>query len=299
MSGILSPTCRLCPPPTDRRDAAQRPDPPFWSARSSVLRVVRTMTEIAYRLYTRGTLAACDQCIFTNEQLATYFKTHIKFAGTPQCILNGIDPTVFYPVSAGGQCVTTRVWVAQRSARHTFRGAVCCAERAATLEGLATELPECSWVFLGWGPDSPTRWGLANVACPGAIDHEKIADYYRAADLVVVPSLVEGGSPPLVVVEAMSCGTPVLLAKEIATGPPGIEQVAYVARLDKNEMVAMVRSVVRQIGNQDDRRASVARFATHFSSWDTAVDHYERLFRRVHVTAGRRLGTPARALSPP
>jgi glycosyltransferase involved in cell wall biosynthesis len=45
-----------------------------------------------------------------------------------------------------------------------------------------------------------------NVKILGRVDHDTIADYYRAADLLVHPTLIDG--LPNVLLEAAACGTP-------------------------------------------------------------------------------------------
>ena len=45
----------------------------------------------------------------------------------------------------------------------------------------------------------------------GALSQEELARWYRSSDLLVLPSHSEG--TPLVVMEALSCGTPVLAAR--------------------------------------------------------------------------------------
>lgn len=57
-----------------------------------------------------------------------------------------------------------------------------------------------------------TGLGLASaVTFPGRITDDELADYYRAADVFVFPSLYEGFGIP--VLEAMACGTPVVAAR--------------------------------------------------------------------------------------
>jgi len=51
----------------------------------------------------------------------------------------------------------------------------------------------------------------ANVRWVGAVDHEDLPDWYRAADVTVMPSTYE--SFGLVAVESMACGTPVVAAR--------------------------------------------------------------------------------------
>lgn len=66
----------------------------------------------------------------------------------------------------------------------------------------------CRWMVVG---DGPLRDRLADtplVETVGRIAHDRLPEYYRASDLVVHPSLIEG--LPNVLLEAAACGTPSL-----------------------------------------------------------------------------------------
>ena len=58
------------------------------------------------------------------------------------------------------------------------------------------------------------------MECVGFVPADELADWYRAADVLVVPSAYEG--LPLVVVEALHCGLPVV-ATRVAGHPEAIE----------------------------------------------------------------------------
>ncbi|PSP95633.1 hypothetical protein BRC91_01800 [Halobacteriales archaeon QS_4_62_28] len=62
------------------------------------------------------------------------------------------------------------------------------------------------WYVLGEGPMREEIKATHGVKPLGRVDFTKIADYYRAADLVVHPSLIEG--LPNVLLESAACGTP-------------------------------------------------------------------------------------------
>jgi len=62
------------------------------------------------------------------------------------------------------------------------------------------------WFVLGEGPMRDELAATPNVEPLGRVPSEEIADYYRFADLVVHPSLIEG--LPNVLLEAAACDTP-------------------------------------------------------------------------------------------
>ena len=65
--------------------------------------------------------------------------------------------------------------------------------------------------FAGSGPLEDEISGVEGCRLLGALSQEDLARWYRAADLLVLPSHSEG--TPLVVMEALSCGTPVLATR--------------------------------------------------------------------------------------
>lgn len=74
----------------------------------------------------------------------------------------------------------------------------------------AKKLPVCSFVVVGDGPQKEVLKkyadGLKNIHFVGSKDN--VEDYYSAFDVLLVPSTMEG--LPLVILEAMCCGTPVI-----------------------------------------------------------------------------------------
>ncbi len=107
-----------------------------------------------------------------------------------------------------------------------------------------------------------------------------LAPLYRAADLLILPSLGEGY--PLVVQEAMACGTPALVSTEIADGYLPAKPHLFTANpLDADEWVSLCRRIL------DDRRSlhemadSLAQFARAHWSWASCVARYEEMISKA------------------
>lgn len=76
----------------------------------------------------------------------------------------------------------------------------------ATARALADRDADVEWIVVGTGPYRERLAELPNVRAPGRVPHDEIPSYYRAADLLVHPSLHEG--LPNTLLEATACGLP-------------------------------------------------------------------------------------------
>lgn len=78
---------------------------------------------------------------------------------------------------------------------------------------VASFCPAITFIFIGDGPLAKEVQSEAlrrdNVIFIGGVENRKMASFYNAADVVIVPSLYEEGFGR-VILEALSCGTPVI-----------------------------------------------------------------------------------------
>jgi glycosyltransferase involved in cell wall biosynthesis len=134
-------------------------------------------------------------------------------------------------------------------------------------------------MFLGWGRDDPRQWGLPNIRCRGEVGHPEIARYYQAADLLALPSVGEGF--PLVVQEAMACGTPALVATETARSAPLVRDVLLTCEPDPESFASALLDAVSSPNRLRRLGHLAAAFARARWEWDVCADQYDQLFAAV------------------
>lgn len=146
--------------------------------------------------------------------------------------------------------------------------------------------PEVTLLIVGEGPEETGLRALAErchvgerVHFAGHVAPEKLAQYYSAADALVLASRSEG--MPNVVLEAMACGTAV-----IATAVGGIpelveEPVAGVLMRDRTpDSVLAAWDEVRRYGTAQEQRDARRRYAQRFS-WAETTQGQLDIFSRI------------------
>ncbi|MDE2342059.1 MAG: glycosyltransferase family 4 protein [Betaproteobacteria bacterium] len=142
-------------------------------------------------------------------------------------IYNGVDTALFSPGSCEQACA--RLGRLPAKPLILFVGNLKASKGCMDLLGAFPELlkshPNARLVYIGSGPCRSDLLRRADaLGCTsqlellGAIAHTELADWFRAADVLCLPSYNEG--VPNVVLEAMACGTPV-----VATHVGGIPEI--------------------------------------------------------------------------
>ncbi|PID56534.1 glycosyl transferase [candidate division KSB3 bacterium] len=114
----------------------------------------------------------------------------------------------------------------------------------------------------------------------GYIDHDKLPQYYRDADIFVLPSLAEG--MPNVVLEAIGSGLPV-----IATRVPGSEDLVHDGEngflLPPRDSAALSRALLRLINDRGLReiQGTRSREIARDYGWTQVAGQYLDLYRQV------------------
>ena len=108
---------------------------------------------------------------------------------------------------------------------------------------------------------------------PGAVHPDVLADWYRAADVLVLASSREGW--PNVVLESLACGTPVLATR--VWGTPEILTNCPAGRL----VDATAAGLAAGLADLDALDASAARPWAEDHTWEATVDGMQSLFTRL------------------
>ncbi|MGF6496014.1 glycosyltransferase involved in cell wall biosynthesis [Luteibacter sp. 621] len=147
---------------------------------------------------------------------------------------------------------------------------------------LAKQRRDARLYFVGDGPDSTALESRAASLCcapsvhfMGSVAHAALPDWFRAADLLCLPSHNEG--VPNVVLEAMACGTPVVATAvggipEVVPGFAGILVPAHHPDL-------LAGALSDMLGRHVDGEA-IAAHATSFR-WEDNIDRLEHMLERV------------------
>jgi glycosyltransferase involved in cell wall biosynthesis len=248
-------------------------------------RFIRQIYRGATYLVSRRLLKAATRVTFVGATAEAFYSARVAFRQPPVTIQNGVDRDSFRRLQHGErQRQRALLRLPLDRPVFLFVGRFVEKKGLPLLFKAVQELPNVTWVFVGEGPLDPARWELPNVVTPGRLERARVAAFYQVADLVVSPGLGEGGVT-LVVQEAMSCGSPVLVSNEVAGAfgaelPPGVWSVDVSDVGASVELYEVLGRLAAQPALLQSVRDDVARFSLRWS-WRTAADSYESLYRAL------------------
>jgi glycosyltransferase involved in cell wall biosynthesis len=244
---------------------------------------LRAAMAVANRLVTRPMLGAADRVVFISATTRAAF-AHARTRAAPLTVHNGVDTAVFHP---GPADPALRAAMGAGAGRRLvlFVGRFVEKKGMRVLATLARARPDLAFVLAGRGPVRPEAWEAPNVTVVRDRSGPSLAELYRAADVLVLPSVGEGY--PLVVQEAMACGLPVVCGLDSAHADPDATAWLVGVPIDHgraDETAARVAAALDAPQMESETRAAMAAYARQAYSWTgmarRILDELDRARRR-------------------
>ena len=210
-------------------------------------------------------------------------------------LYNGVDGMLFHPAPAAA--ARARLGLDPAAPLVLFVGNLKaskgCLDLLEAFPALLRERPQARLVYVGAGPAAAALRArvealgcTAQVGLVGAVKHVGLADWFRAADVLCLPSHNEG--VPNVVLEAMACGTPVVSTRvggipEILPGEAGL----LVPVADRGALSAALARALCRSWDKD----VIARHAATFR-WEDNVTRLAAILQAVVDENTAATGTP-------
>jgi glycosyltransferase involved in cell wall biosynthesis len=241
-------------------------------------RVAKGALSLIHKTVGRFALSSARQVIFIARPVEEYFSRFARYRAPPLLIPNGVDHAIYQP--AGARTQATRL-------RCLFVGRFVEKKGLALLEQCMS-IDNLKWQFIGGGPLSPRAWARSErLEIHEGLHGAEVVPFFQAADLLVLPSVGEGF--PLVVQEALSCGTPVLISQEVAAAIPGLDpRCVFTVDLARPAPVAALREKLLELERDRALLEAARPAALEFSqrwSWKSCVERYRAVYTAVLPSA--------------
>ncbi|MFC1848232.1 glycosyltransferase family 4 protein [Chloroflexota bacterium] len=198
-------------------------------------------------------------------------------------IPNGVDTDFFVPVETLDIVRGPSILYSGRlDARKGVEDLVPCAAH------ICSQRPEVRFVIAGDGPLASKMKRMvsaanldANFRFVGFLNHRHLLEHYQQASVFVLPSYYEG--LPLSLLEAMSCGIPVVAtdidgnSEVIADGETGL----LVPPGDPHRLAVAILKFLDDDGFRRQIGASARRHIAQNYDWELIVDRIERAYNYI------------------
>jgi len=239
--------------------------------------LIRRLITLLNHTLGRWMLKSAQQTVFIAQPVMDFFSTIVRFSRTPKLIPNGVNHTLYCPDSKRQlqpQCQLLFVGrFVEKKGIHLLRQCL--------------DLTGVHWTFVGWGPLSPKHWPELpnNVTIIEHASPEDIVPLYQKADLLILPSVGEGF--PLVIQEALACGTPVLTSTVVAnTCPHRDPDCVFDVDVSVQDAEIRLRTCIANLIADSSKLQKARQHAMMLAkqwSWESCAVEYSQIYENLIV----------------
>ena len=232
------------------------------------------LQRIGYSIFGRMLLGNAEQVVFINKSQLEWFSGFIQFYSQPQVIPNAVDHEIFSPAQPHERrSARSRLGLPVESPILLFIGRFTFKKGMHLIKQLIEVEESWFWVLVGRpGDQDPNQWSFPNLKTFPPHQQDLLRDFYIATDLLVLPSTGEGF--PLVIQEALSCGTPVMITKELASA----QQIPDSAFLEAALNLKRSRSQISNFLSDPELRKSIStsgeKYIEEYRGWQFTAKKY-------------------------
>lgn len=238
---------------------------------------------------TRRTLRRADAVVAVCRALERQIDELAGGEVRTEVVYNGVDTDLFHPPAEGRRAARKRVGLPEAGT------GICSVSRLVREKGIcelmeafrhvAQDRPELWLVLVGEGPlreevrSAAVEHGLSHrVFLPGGVEHREVATWLRACDVFTLPSHAEG--LPMVVLEAMACGLPVVASR--VGGMPEVVDESVGSMVPPQNVDRLAKALSALLEDADRReemgREAAARVRKTFT-WERSASSLTEIYR--------------------
>ena len=238
----------------------------------------------------RQTLKTAQKIIVISNATKNYVEQLGADPEKIEVIYNGVDLERFKPIAGARTIVRRKLGIAEDSiVAVTVRRLVYKNGIDTLLESAAISIqknPKLVYLVIGKGPDFDdvksriTQLGIGkNFILAGFVSDEDLSSFYNASDFFILPSK-SGEGLPLVALEAMACGLPV-----IATDVGGIKEVIFEGFgriIPPNDSNSMAQASLDFAGtNLKNLGGKLRNVMLEKYSWEVNIQKLEKVYEEI------------------
>lgn len=243
------------------------------------------LQQATYKTIGRALLESSEQVVFVNQTVREWFMEFVKFKREPFVLPNGFDPEIFGPATTDEiSAVRASLDIPAENPLLLFVGRFTEKKGVQFIREAALARPDWTWVLVGeTAEQDPRAWSLPNVKVLGPQPQGELRKLYNAASLVVLPSIREGF--PLVLCEALACGTPVAVCREAAQAVEGLSELVITIDASAGTLTESLASALDNPQHLQNLRPRLREFAEERLNWKAVADRYCELFASLQNQA--------------